>query len=398
MKSEKISCFIPVVILFLVSGILTPSLKAELLVEEQFDYDLLALIMGQDGGFGFEGPWEAGLSHGRPYDIQFEGLTFIDENSEELNATGNSLSRYGSMGRAQANRLLSADALEALTADNTTIWFGMLVSGPTGHRYGAFHFGSYPFSTQGQPVLGDGDDDRNPPYTPYEEGEGFGLTFAGVGMGDGGGAINALAFDDSATPIIVAGTFTQTLDIQTIPNHYDTSLLVGKINWKPLGEFDELYLFNVVDFLEEPDEADAIASITDVDLEQSLFDRIAVWDTNNVIFDEIRLGTTFFDAIGAEPVVQGPTFLRGDANADDTRNLADAIFILSHLFTNGEDPTCLDTADVNDDGGINLADAIQLLSYMFSQDVNTLDEPFEICGPDPTEDDLDCIAYEPCGT
>ncbi len=275
---------------------LTPTAAyAELLVEEQFIYDLQSLIDGQDGGSGFDGPWRASKSHGRDYVMQFEGLTFTDANFDELPVDGNSLSRFGSAGRAEAHRLLSSAAQAALTGDDTTIWFSVLVAAPSAHRWGSFHFGTYRFSTQGMPVLGDGDDDRNPPYTP-QEGEGFGFTLMTADSGAGDGTINALAFDDSSSPIVAAGTFTQ--PIQPGATHHDVSLIAGKIKWRPDGTPDELYLFNVTDLSVEPAEEEAIASIIDVDLDQSAFNAVAVWDTNNTIFDEIRFGTTFLDVVG----------------------------------------------------------------------------------------------------
>ncbi|MBN1442974.1 MAG: hypothetical protein JXA90_09700, partial [Planctomycetes bacterium] len=274
-------------------GITTTSAYAELLVEEQFIYELGSLIHGQDGGFGFAGPWSASKSHGRDYVMQFEGLTFTDENLVELPAAGNSLSRYGSAGRAEAHRLLSADAQAALTADNTTMWFGVLFQEPgPPYLHTSFLFGTYKFSTQGTPALGDGDDDRNPPFIPFD-GDGFGFTIQAApdGATQGSGTINALAFHGSYAPMIVEGTYFP--DPQT-----STSLIVGKINWHPSGSPDELFLFNISDMFSEPDEEDAFASILDLDFDQSDFNTIAAWDSNNGRIDEIRFGTSFFDVVG----------------------------------------------------------------------------------------------------
>ncbi|MBL7153630.1 MAG: LamG domain-containing protein, partial [Phycisphaerae bacterium] len=78
-----------------------------------------------------------------------------------------------------------------------------------------------------------------------------------------------------------------------------TSLIVGKINWKPNGTPDELFLFNVTDLSTEPAESEAFASITDLDFDQSAFDLIAMYDGTNSITDEIRFGNTFADVMGA---------------------------------------------------------------------------------------------------
>ena len=86
----------------------------------------------------------------------------------------------------------------------------------------------------------------------------------------------------------------------------------------------------------------------------------------------------------------GVEFRRGDTNSDGARNIADAIFELSFLFTQGPEPSCSDAADVNDDGAINIADAIFLLSFLFTNGADA-PAPGGECGIDPTGgDSLDC--------
>ncbi len=92
----------------------------------------------------------------------------------------------------------------------------------------------------------------------------------------------------------------------------------------------------------------------------------------------------------------GETFRRGDANTDGATDLSDAISILLYLFgpeTSGL--SCRDSADVNDDGAINLADAVGILGYLFAG-AETFPLPVDICGTDPTDDDLDCASFPPC--
>jgi len=248
---------------------------ADLLVEEQFIYDSGANIDGQNGGLGFDGAWASTISHGRIYDIQTTGLSF-----STLRMDGLSVSRFGSAGRAQANRVLSSAAQATLTTDNTTVWFSLLFQPPSAHRYASFLFGTGAFTTGGSPVLA-------------TAGDGFGITLvAANGTGDGGGNINALAFNGATTPTVVTSTFNPGTN---------TALLLGKINWKPGGTPDEFFLFNVTDLTTEPQEAAAIASITNLDFDQSAIDTISIWDTNNAITDEIRFATTFDEAMGAQP-------------------------------------------------------------------------------------------------
>ncbi|MBN1417643.1 MAG: hypothetical protein JXP34_02645 [Planctomycetes bacterium] len=84
----------------------------------------------------------------------------------------------------------------------------------------------------------------------------------------------------------------------------------------------------------------------------------------------------------------GVSFRRGDTNGDDGMDIGDAVFLLSHLFQEGEAPGCLDAADVNDDGALDLGDPIRLLGHLFAAD--TLPPSSLGCQPDTTPDDLDC--------
>jgi hypothetical protein len=261
--------------------VMTAPAGAVTVVEEQFIYEpVQANINGQDGGIGFEGPWVSTISHGRIYWIRSPGLEFTDVNSSELPVAGHALSRYGAAGRAQAHRLLSEESKAVLTGDDTTMWFSVLFQAPAAHRQAAFLFGTDPFTTAIPPVLA-------------AAGDGFGFTLLDpVESGNGDGTINALAFNGSTVPTVVPGTFNP--DVAT-------SLIAGKINWKPEGTPDELYLFNVTDMSAEPPEEAAMVSITNLDFDQSAFDTVAMWDTNNAIFDEIRFGATFDDAMGKLP-------------------------------------------------------------------------------------------------
>jgi hypothetical protein len=101
---------------------------------------------------------------------------------------------------------------------------------------------------------------------------------------------------------------------------------------------------------------------------------------------------------GLDPAVVAavqPRFLRGDANADGTTDISDAIAVLIYLFTSQFTPRCLDAADGNDDGQLDLADPVAVLSRLFGG-AGALPDPSTGCGPDPTGDTLDCSAFAPC--
>lgn len=86
-------------------------------------------------------------------------------------------------------------------------------------------------------------------------------------------------------------------------------------------------------------------------------------------------------------------FTRGDCTADGAFNIADAITVLSLIFS-ATSVDCVDSCDANDDGAINVADAITVLTALFQQ--GAIPFPTVACGGDPTLDLLGCSNYTPC--
>ncbi len=80
-------------------------------------------------------------------------------------------------------------------------------------------------------------------------------------------------------------------------------------------------------------------------------------------------------------------FRRGDANYDQTIDIGDAIFLLTHFFALGDPPPCPDAGDANDDGVLDIGDAIYDLAFLFSSGAGP-PYPFPGVGLDPTEDRL----------
>ena len=87
-----------------------------------------------------------------------------------------------------------------------------------------------------------------------------------------------------------------------------------------------------------------------------------------------------------------PLFHRGNANADNSADISDAIWVFNYLFLSGTAPSCLDAADTNDDGQVDISDGVYLLSYLFrGGPVPPAPSPHSPCpGPDPTPDGLGC--------
>ncbi|OUU26003.1 MAG: hypothetical protein CBC13_00950 [Planctomycetia bacterium TMED53] len=93
---------------------------------------------------------------------------------------------------------------------------------------------------------------------------------------------------------------------------------------------------------------------------------------------------------------EGPTFVRGDCNADGSNNIADVVAALTFLFGGGGTPLCADACDINDDGNLDISDPVFLLSNLFSNG-NNPPAPYPNCGVDGTDTDpLDCVNFPPC--
>ena len=84
----------------------------------------------------------------------------------------------------------------------------------------------------------------------------------------------------------------------------------------------------------------------------------------------------------------GPMLLRGAADGDGSMGISDPIALLLHLFAGGP-LNCRDATDFDDDGNLGIADAIAPLQYLFAAGPDPA-APYPACGPDPSDDGLDC--------
>ncbi|MBN1419567.1 MAG: dockerin type I repeat-containing protein [Planctomycetes bacterium] len=67
------------------------------------------------------------------------------------------------------------------------------------------------------------------------------------------------------------------------------------------------------------------------------------------------------------PADYEPIFWRGDVNADQEQDVADAVMILEYLFHSAGLRPPIDRADANDDGAIDIGDPVYLLGYLFGR-------------------------------
>lgn len=109
----------------------------------------------------------------------------------------------------------------------------------------------------------------------------------------------------------------------------------------------------------------------------------------------VVLGTpsSFTLTIGDDDAPPLIDFVRGDTNADGAIGIADAIFLLTYLFSGGS-ASCLNALDANDDDGTDVADAISLLTYLFGG--GAAPTAPVVCGQDPTPGSLSCVGFAAC--
>ena len=104
---------------------------------------------------------------------------------------------------------------------------------------------------------------------------------------------------------------------------------------------------------------------------------------------------TFGSAMSRGAEASGGEFVRGDPDADGERSITDAVYLLGCHFLGQECPGCADAADVNDDGLSDITDPVYLLTFLFLGGPE-VPAPSAECGPDPSEDDLDCDSFPRC--
>ncbi|MEM7165390.1 MAG: hypothetical protein AAF581_08000 [Planctomycetota bacterium] len=121
---------------------------------------------------------------------------------------------------------------------------------------------------------------------------------------------------------------------------------------------------------------------------------IGVTAATGGLFHRHRL-LSFSFSTGSGPV--GPELIRGDCDDTGSVNIADAIWLLGHLFPAMTPNTlnCESACDANDDGGLNLVDAVAILNALFGTPPVPLVGP-ATCDVDPTADSLLCATSNSC--
>ena len=71
------------------------------------------------------------------------------------------------------------------------------------------------------------------------------------------------------------------------------------------------------------------------------------------------------DTVSVTMQIVDPLPLCGDANADLTANITDAVYLITYIFAGGPPPNPMASGDVNCDGTVNITDAVYLITYIF---------------------------------
>ena len=112
--------------------------------------------------------------------------------------------------------------------------------------------------------------------------------------------------------------------------------------------------------------------------------------TANLAGSELRV---LWGTAGGDPIA---SFRRGDADLNGAVQLTDAVTVLLRLFAGGGALACDDAADADDGGSLDLTDAVRVLSHLFRGGPAPPDPGPDVCGPDPTADDLTCESSNAC--
>jgi len=260
---------------------------AELSIYEPFDYSDTAptndsSYLGdgnQAGGLGL-GEWRRAISGDHEIEVIVPGLDFADEGGNQLPVSGGYAYRSSRVGQASVSSDVDPAATAALTADNSTMWMSFLYldrgfSGPDSA-----------IALASEDIVAA--DNQNLAAAGF--GVGVDIVFnAGIGTAVYNGAANSAKVREAIPTFAASGG----------PEN-EVFMIAAKVNWKPDGELDEIFVFIINDLTTEPDESEAIASDTfDMLLvNQQTLDVLSIGETQIDGFDEIRLGNTFAEVVG----------------------------------------------------------------------------------------------------
>ena len=297
-----------------VAATMISTLHAEPTVSESFDYELGTQVAGQGNAIdGWLGSWQTSGGTDQAFETVVEGQTFGD-----LVVAGNASQRSVRSGLQAMSREISLEAQTALTADDSTMWFSVLMTPTGGNGFAVNSYGTLIF---GDASLSSGSGVSAAPIAAG--GNAVGVSFAGTGLpaGDPGRGL----FENMRIQGVTYAGGVLTQEGATVVGA-DTSLVVGSVDWAENGTDDTLNLYLFTDLTTAlPDPFVTML----VDLDQSTFNVVSIGDGQTSIFDEIRFGLSLTDVLGDLPSPQGLEIV--DLSYDDTTEPGN--ILLSVTFT-----------------------------------------------------------------
>ena len=286
---------------------LTGTASAALLVYEPFDYDQTEPINNggaflgdgsQTGALGL-GTWSQrsqgtlGTPAAPPTneaDVSDGGLSFTDAGGNVLPSTGNAWVRRTRQGQIATS---SPVVTSGFSADNSTLWMTFLYQdlGFSGPDFG--------IGLSSENMIGN----DNQSLTAAGVGVGFGINSVG-GPARGIGAL----YYDNATEFTRVTEETATFNG---PAASDLFLLAMKVEWNPDGVDDVISVYNVTDLTTEPTNPLATATVDLSQAEQDSLDVLNISETQVAFVDEVRIATTFGEAVGGSSIPEPSSLILG---------------------------------------------------------------------------------------
>jgi hypothetical protein len=248
-------------------------------IYESFDYTAGSAVVGQNGGTGFGGAWTGtGTLTNNKIGT---GLTFSN-----LPVAGGSHERTERTGDSAISRTISASAQALLTANNSTMWFSVLIDPlAAGNGFAVNSYGTLIF---GDTALAGGAATVGTAPSILLNGNAIGVGFAGTAGSTNNFAdmrIQGVTYKNGTASYITGDRIVVGDSVQ---------MIVGRVDWAANATNDVLRLYQITD-----PSAPLPAPFTtlQVDLDQSDFNVLSIGDSQTAVFDEIRFGTSYADVI-----------------------------------------------------------------------------------------------------
>ncbi|MDG2125815.1 MAG: PEP-CTERM sorting domain-containing protein [Verrucomicrobiales bacterium] len=277
----------PLVLAFASVALFAAPASATLLIYEPFDYTPTNPVNNgarlgdgsQTGGRGLGTLWQSNTNN-NDIAVRDGGLSFTDGGGNALPVAGNAMERVVRQGQAAVSSPITINPTTALTADNTTIWMTFLYEdlGFSGPDFGIGLHSAAMIGNDNQTLSASG----------------FGVGFGINSSGGPARSIATIVYDNSVD-------FTRQTEATASfdgPGPSDVFLLAMRVDWNPSGTLDEISVYNVTDLTNEP--TVALASDT-FDFTQAQQDSLTIFnisETQVANVDEIRVATTFAEAVG----------------------------------------------------------------------------------------------------